>query len=333
MDTALQIKNLSKWYGAARGVEALSLSIAPGEIFGYLGPNGAGKTTTIRCLMGMLRPSAGECRVLGERVEPGRATRHARIGYLPGDFRAWPELTPRRALTLLEALGGRRGGAGRREELAERLGLALDRRLGDLSKGNRQKTGLIAALQHRPDLLILDEPTSGLDPLVRQTALDLIREAAREGAAVMLSSHDLDEVAATCGRAGILREGRLVELAPISQIVRQVESRLTVWFAAGTPAPEFPEGQMPGARVAQCGEGWMELAYHGSADPLLKWLAQWPVERIVTPRMTLQDAFFHYYYKESGAAGRGVGDDGIDRTDLADLADRVDGNPNAGGDA
>ncbi|MBN2595022.1 MAG: ATP-binding cassette domain-containing protein, partial [Sedimentisphaerales bacterium] len=210
---ALEVQALTKRYGSARGVEDLSFDIEQGEIFGYLGPNGSGKTTIIRCLMGLLRPTSGHCCILGQRVIPGEATKHNIIGYLPGEFRAWPGLTPRKLLGLLAGLGHSNEVTKRQEKLAERLDLSLDRKMRTLSKGNRQKVGIIFAFQHRPDVLILDEPTIGLDPLIRQNVLDLIRETAQAGATILLSSHDLSEVAAVCGRAAILREGRLVELA------------------------------------------------------------------------------------------------------------------------
>ncbi len=294
---ALEVKTLTKWYGSARGVEGLSFSIRKGEIFGYLGPNGSGKTTTIRCLMGLLRPTSGECRVLGKRIVPGRATQHTHIGYLPGEFRIWPRLTARKSLRILARLGHGNKVDKRQEELAERLDLALDRRAGALSKGNRQKVGVVYAFQHQPEVLILDEPTIGLDPLVRQVVLDLIREAAESGATVLLSSHDLSEVAAVCGRAAILREGRLAELASISRIVKQGQRRLKVWFAAGTQAPRLPVDQLPGVRLIQQDLVSLHLAYRGSIEQVLKWLAQYPVDRISTPETSLEEAFIQYYNK------------------------------------
>jgi ABC-2 type transport system ATP-binding protein len=294
----LEVTSLTKWYGSARGVEGVTFAIEEGEIFGYLGPNGSGKTTTIRCIMGLLKPTSGEARVLGQRVAAGRATQHSRIGYLPGEFRIWRGLSAGRSLGVLAALGGSDRAKSRREELAKRLDLDLDRRVGDLSKGNRQKVGVVYAFQHDRDLLILDEPTIGLDPLIRQVVLDLIREAADAGATVLLSSHDLSEVSAVCGRAGILREGRLVEVAPISKIVQQGERRLKVWFREGTVVPYVPAGQLPGVRVVQQGPGILHLAYQGTADALLKWIAQFPVDRIATPQTSLEEAFMQYYEKQ-----------------------------------
>ena len=292
---AIEITSLTKWYGMARGIEEISFAIEPGEIFGYLGPNGSGKTTTIRCIMGLLRPSGGEVRVLGERVRPGRGTQHAKIGYLPGEFRIWGRPTARRSLSVLAALGGDREAAARRKVLAERLELSLNRPVGDLSKGNRQKVAVILAFQHQPDVLILDEPTAGLDPLMRQAVLDLIREAAGTGAAVLLSSHDLSEVSAICGRAAILRAGRLVETAPISQIVQQGEHRLKAWFTDVALFPPVPLPQLPGVRIVEQEPGVLHVAYQGTADAVLKWLSGFSVDRVTTPQTSLEEAFIQYY--------------------------------------
>jgi len=291
----LEVRSLTKWYGSVRGVEDVTFAIEPGEIFGYLGPNGSGKTTTLRCIMGLLRPTSGEIRVLGQRVKAGRATEHARIGYLPGEFRLWGWPRGRRSLSALAALGGGDGAKKRREELAERLDLDLNRRVGVLSKGNRQKIGVLYAFQHQPKVLVLDEPTGGLDPLMRQIVLDLIREAAEAGATVLLSSHNLSEVSAVCGRAGILREGRLVELAPISRIVQQGQRRLKVWFSESTLAPNVPVDRLPGVQVIQQQPGMLHVAYYGAAEAVLKWIAQFPVDRIATPQTSLEEAFIQYY--------------------------------------
>ncbi len=300
---ALEVRSLTKWYGRTRGVDDVTFAIERGEIFGYLGPNGSGKTTTIRCIMGLLRPNGGEVLVLGERVRHGRATQHARIGYLPGEFRVWGRSRARRSLGVLAALGGGDGAKARREELAQRLELNPNRRFGDLSKGNRQKVAVICAFQHQPEVLILDEPTAGLDPLMRQVVLDLIREAAGAGAAVLLSSHDLSEVSAICGRAGILREGRLVETAPISRIVQQGEHRLKVWFTDGTLLADVPRDRLPGVRVIERRPGMLHVAYRGTSDAVLKWVARFSVDRIATPQTSLEEAFMQYYRPSDVADG------------------------------
>ncbi len=295
---ALEVRQLTKQYGPVRAVAQVSFTVESGEIFGYLGPNGSGKTTTLRCIMGLLRPTSGKCWVLGDFVVPGRATQHRRMGYLPGDFHIWPGRTARQSLKVLAALGHQQDLGPRQEALAERLDLDLDRRVDTLSKGNRQKIGLIFAFQHDPELLILDEPTSGLDPLARQAVLDLIRAAARTGTSVLLSSHNLSEVAAICEHAAILRGGQLAELAPVAQIIQKGEQQLKVWLADETQVPPLPMDRMPGVRIVGRESNLLHLAFRGSVDPVLKWLAQFPVERITTPQTSLEEAFMQYYQKE-----------------------------------
>ena len=304
----LDVRSLTKWYGPIKGIDGVSFALEQGEVFGYLGPNGSGKTTTIRCIMGLLKPSHGEVLVLGEPVSAGQGTQHARIGYLPGDFRIWPGILARRSLSVLAALGGRDRVQVRRRELAEKLELELDRPVGTLSKGNRQKVAVIYAFQHRPDLLILDEPTSGLDPLVRQTVLDLIRDAASEGATILLSSHDLAEVSAVCGRAGILRAGRLVEVGPIAKIIQHGEHRLKVWFVEAELVPLVPLHQLPGVRVIEQQPGMLHLAYQGTCDAALKWIAQFPADRIATPQTSLEEAFMQYYKQPAGLTAQDQSD-------------------------
>lgn len=299
----LEVQSLTKWYGSVCGVEDISFDIQPGEIFGYLGPNGAGKTTTIRCMMGLLKPSRGSVHVLGQPVRHGMATGHSRIGYLPGEFRIWGSLKAERSLDVLAGLGDNDKAKTRRLELAERLGLNLNRRVWELSKGNRQKVGIIYAFQHKPDILILDEPTSGLDPLVSQVVLDLIREAADNGATVLLSSHDLSEVSAVCERAAILRHGRLVELARISEIIRKGESQLKIWFVEGTDIPEIPLGELTGVRLIQRKGRMLHIAYPGRIDTVLKWLARFPVSRITTHETSLEEAFMQYYHSGNESKG------------------------------
>lgn len=294
----IEIQALTKRYGSARGVEDLSFDIEKGEVFGYLGPNGSGKTTTIRCLMGLLRPTSGHCCILGHHIKPGKAIQHTSIGYLPGDFKIWPGRSARKSLQLIADLGNGKNCNKRRDELAERLDLDLDRKVRALSKGNRQKVGVVYAFQHQPEVFILDEPTIGLDPLIKQVVLDLIREAANEGATVLLSSHDLSEVAAVCERAAILREGRLIELAPISKIIQQGQMQMKVWLLQGKNVPADLTDTPEGVKVISRDSQSLHISYTGSADTVLKWLARFPVDRIATPETSLEDAFIQYYQKE-----------------------------------
>ncbi|MFE7492261.1 ABC transporter ATP-binding protein [Kitasatospora sp. NPDC057541] len=221
----IELRSLTKRYGRSVGVDGLDLDIGAGEVFGLLGPNGAGKTTTLRCLVGLLKPSAGAVRVLGldpvadhRRVSPS-------IGYLPGELRLYPELTGRQTLDLLANLQG--ASAPRQAELCARLKLSradLDKTVGAYSRGMKQKLGLVQALQHRPALTVLDEPTEGLDPLVQEVFFELLAEETAAGRTVLLSSHVLPEVQRACGRVAIIRGGRLVAVQSVAAL-RQARAR------------------------------------------------------------------------------------------------------------
>ena len=224
---AIETEGLSKFYGAARGIEEVTMAVEAGEVFAFLGPNGAGKTTTIRTLLDLLHPSAGRARIFGLDSHRDSVAIRARLGNLPGDFGYGKRATGREALGLLARLRGLPG-LGRAEQLARRFRADLDRPLGQLSRGNRQKVGLITALFHSPELLILDEPTSGLDPLMQEEFLALVREERERGCAVFLSSHELDEVERVCDRVGIIRDGRLVAVERVADLLEKTVERRKV---------------------------------------------------------------------------------------------------------
>ena len=233
-EEAVRTVGLTKTFGSRAAVADLDLVVRRGSIFGYLGPNGAGKTTTIKLLTGLYRPTAGRATVLGTDVAADRDAVQARIGYLPGDFAGYPDHTGRRFLTLLGSL---RGGVDGHyvHELAERFHLDLDRRLGTLSHGNRQKVGIIQAFMHRPDLVVLDEPTNGLDPLMQHEFLSLLRETRAAGATVLLSSHVLSEVSAVADDVGILAEGRLLATRSMSRLREESARRIDLRFRTRCP--------------------------------------------------------------------------------------------------
>ncbi len=299
---ALQASGLSKFYGAARGIEGFNLEVRPGEIFGFLGPNGAGKTTVIRCALGLLLPTAGEVRLFGDPVATHHDLNHERIGYLPADLRLWRSMTPRRISNLLLRIGPQKPGSlDRRERMARRLELDLDRKIKALSLGNRQKVGLMLAMQHDPELLILDEPTSGLDPLVRRTVGELLSEFAADGGTVIYSSHNLNEVEEICSRVGIMRRGRLVAVETIDEIRAEREQRLQLVFARGGTEPtELSSSRPPElARFAfekiKGHDRTWQVSFHGSPAPLLRWLAGFEVEDISSPQVSLEEAFLRFY--------------------------------------
>ena len=213
----LETSNLSKRFGDVVALDGLNLRLEPGEIFGLIGPNGAGKTTTMRLLLDVIRPSGGTVRVLGQEPATGGAELRRRIGYLPGELRLEGRTSGRALLRHFARISGPVV-AGAPERLAERLGVDLVRPVGKLSKGNKQKVGLIQAFMHEPDLLVLDEPTSGLDPLVQQEFLAMIREASANGQTVLLSSHVLSEIEHAAHRVGVLHRGKLVKLGAMADL-------------------------------------------------------------------------------------------------------------------
>ena len=227
----IETDGLTKLYGKARGIEDVTFSVEAGEVFGFLGPNGAGKTTTIRTLLDLLHPTRGSARVFGLDSHRDSVAIRARLGNLPGDFGYGRQASGREALRLLARLRGI-DGAGRAEALAERFRADLDRPLGQLSRGNRQKVGLILATFHSPELLILDEPTSGLDPLMQEEFLALVAEERERGCTVLLSSHELDEVERVCDRVGIVRErAKLIAVERIADLLGKARRRVTVELA------------------------------------------------------------------------------------------------------
>jgi ABC-2 type transport system ATP-binding protein len=294
---AVACAGLTKRFGAHVAVADLDLEVAPGEVVGLLGPNGAGKSTTIRMLLDLVRPTAGTVRVLGRDPRRDGVAARREIGYVPGA----PVLPGRPgAGELLTHLCALRGGEGadRVAGLAERLDLDLGRRVGALSRGNRQKVVLVQAFAHRPRLLILDEPTSGLDPLVQRTFHAMVREAAQEGAAVLLSSHVLSEVERMADRVGILREGRMVTASSVEELTRQARRRLDVTFA--TPPPGDAFAGLAGIRAETRGRV-VSFTVEGPVDPLVKALAAHEVLGLTSHEADLEDVFLRLY-REGGDA-------------------------------
>ena len=290
---AIETAGLTKFYGETRGVEELDLRVEPGEIFGYLGPNGAGKTTTIRLLLDLIRPTHGSAAIAG--LDTRRQSMEVRrlTGYLPGELKLPPRTT---AIGLISYLGRLRGGVERRviQELADRLELNLKRRIEDLSKGNKQKVGIVAAFMHDPQLLILDEPTSGLDPLRQQDVLELIRERAAAGRTVFLSSHELDQVEHVAERVGIVRDGRLVAMETIASLKQRAIRRVEVRLAEPTADAERLQ-RVPGVRDFAVEDGIVRLAVEGSMDALVKELALLPVQTLTSEPPELDEIFLSYY--------------------------------------
>jgi ABC-2 type transport system ATP-binding protein len=277
---------------ALRGVD---LEVRGGEIFGFLGPNGAGKTTTIRCLLDLIRPNGGTSRVLGLDPQKQSGQVRARSGYLPGELRLEDSLTVEGTLHYLNALRGNRADWGYVRELAGRLDLDLKTQNRNLSKGNKQKVGVVQALMHKPELLLLDEPTGGLDPLMSQEVLRMIQEAKANGATVFFSSHIISEVEQVAERVGIIRQGVVVEVAETQALVKRALRRARLRF--GKPVQDPGLERIPGVKILGMDGMTIHLQIEGEMDALIKALARFPVAEFETERPTLEEVFLAYYEK------------------------------------
>jgi ABC-2 type transport system ATP-binding protein len=290
---AVAIQGLTKTYrGGARGVAGLDLLVERGEIFGLLGPNGAGKSTLIRIMLDLIRPTSGRVSLLGCDVRATGPALRARVGYLPGDLRLHPRMTAAEHVRLAARVR-RLPGGGDAPAIAERLGLDTGRPVGALSRGNRQKAGLVLAFMHRPEVLVLDEPTSGLDPLVQQSFAEMCREAADRGATVFLSSHVLPEVQRLADRVAIIRGGRLELTGSVEDLRARAGQRVEVTFAGPPPA-----GALDGVARVRVLDGHghtLRLAVDGSFDSLLKRLARFDVVHLDSREADLEDVFLERY--------------------------------------
>jgi len=294
MNPIIHTEHLTKRYGRRPALTGLDLDVPAGVLFGYLGPNGAGKTTTIRILAGLLRPTSGRATVLGADVVRDREAVQSRIGYLPGDFVAYPDLT---AGDYLRYLGNLRGGVdpSGTARLAKRLDLDLGQAIGAMSHGNRQKVGIVQAFQHDPELLVLDEPTQGLDPLVQREFLAMLREARQAGKTVFLCSHVLSEVEAVADLVGILREGSLVEIASVAELKAKALRRLDLTFEGEVPADRLRA--VPGVTEVHANGRGVQLVVEGSTAELLAVAAPYRITGVVSHEPDLEEIFLTYYGK------------------------------------
>jgi ABC-2 type transport system ATP-binding protein len=292
---------LTKSYGAAVALDGLDLSVESGQVFGFLGPNGAGKTTTIRLLLALQRPTAGSVRLFGLDTHRDSVSVHARCGYLPGELELHPRLTGR---CVLDWFARARGNVNQRlrDQLVERFDVILDRQVHELSKGNRQKLGIVLAFMHHPDLLILDEPTSGLDPLMQNEFQHLLRETIAEGRTVFLSSHELDEVQRVADSVAIIRAGQLVVTDTVDGLRQRAPQTIELRFA--TPvAPGVFESLDGVQKVTADGER-ITLQTTGQLAGLLRVIADHNPLDVVARHADLDELFLSYYRPD------GTGDDG-----------------------
>lgn len=290
----LVLDTLTKSFGSVRAVDEVSFAVKQGEVFGFLGPNGAGKSTTIRMILDILRPTSGRVRLFGE--DSRIISTHRRLGFLSGDMAMDTNLTGGQYLTFVAAQYGK-DCRPKREELAQLLRANLDVKIGNYSRGNRQKIGLIAALQHQPELLVLDEPTSGFDPLVQELFADMIKQFRQAGGTVFMSSHILSEVQQLCDRVAFIKEGKLIDITTIEKLTENTAKRVRV----KAPVAELKEmrvavGKLEGVNLQVASEEYvLQFAYNGDAKRLLKLLAGFTIQDITIKEPELDEIFLQYY--------------------------------------
>ncbi|MGH7722192.1 MAG: ABC transporter ATP-binding protein [Candidatus Dormibacteria bacterium] len=291
-EARISARGLTKRFGDLTAVADLTLEVGAGEVVGFLGPNGAGKSTTMRMLLGFLRPSAGTCTVLGACLRDDTPAR-CRVGYLPGDLRVDSGMTGQQ---LFAWFGRLRGGLDRRrvDALVERLELDPTRRIGTLSKGNRQKVGIVQAFQHDPDVLILDEPTTGLDPLVQREFLRLVEEASSRGASVLLSSHVLPEVERVADRVAIIRAGRLVAVSTLDALLDRARHRFDLRYMH--PVADDLFSGVAGVVSCQVSGRLVSITVDGPVGPALRAATQSPgLMRVSGSGDDLEELFISLY--------------------------------------
>lgn len=284
---AVQTSDLTKFYGKARGIMNLNLTVKEGEFFGFIGPNGAGKSTTIRTLLGLISPTSGEAQVLGMDIRREKNRILSEVGYLPSEAAFYPGMKVKDILKLSAELR-RKSSMDEAMVLCDRLQLDTGRKISELSFGNRKKAAIVSALFHRPKLLILDEPTSGLDPLMQREFFNILRERNAEGATVFLSSHVLSEIQRNCTRAAIIREGRIIACDSVEALSQTSTKRVIVHGAVSLNG-------LDGIRDLKSADGVQSFLYSGEISRLLDVLSRGNVSDISVAEPDLEEIFLHYY--------------------------------------
>ena len=297
--SAIVARNLTKWYGTTRGVDDLNLEVYRGEVFGFLGPNGAGKTTTIRLLLDFIRPTRGEASVLGLDCQRHSVRVRRRVGYVPGEFTLYENLTGNQFLRFIAGL--RRGvDQNTVRDLARRLDCDLQRPIRQLSHGNKQKVCIIQALMNEPEVLLMDEPTTGLDPLLQQEFFEIISEVQAKGRTVFFSSHVLSEVERVCERVAIIREGRILRISKVSELKAKAMRRLAITFREPVSNDIF--SNVPNVSEVVTEANRLYCTVHGPLDSFIKTLSAYEVNDMISQEPSLEDVFLQFYKKDSDAA-------------------------------
>ncbi|MCX6335334.1 MAG: ABC transporter ATP-binding protein [Bacteroidia bacterium] len=289
----IDITDLSKFYGKARGIEHVNLEIGEGEIFGFIGPNGAGKSTTIRILMNMIFPTGGSARIMGMDVIRETKKIKSKVGYIPSDAGAYSSMDVHEFLSYCSRFYHVEKGEGRIAELSEMFELDLKRKIAELSMGNRKKVSIVQSLLHRPKLLILDEPTTGLDPLMQSIFFELLRSENRNGMTIFFSSHILGEVQMLCKRVAIIKEGKIIQLEDIENLRKKQLKKVTIEFGDDGAKKKFSipgiESEIPGP------ENIFSFMYSGDINELVSILSGNKIVNLMIEEPSLDEIFMHYY--------------------------------------
>lgn len=294
----IETKKLTKFYGNSRGITDIDLEVSDGEIFGFIGPNGAGKSTTIRLLLGLIRPSSGLVTIFGKDITQSGPSIREDIGYLPSEVFYYDNM---RAVDLLRYSGSfykkdPKVIEARINSLADTLDLPLQKKIDDLSYGNKKKVGIIQGLLHEPKLIILDEPTGGLDPLMQEKFFNLLREENERGATILFSSHNLTEVQKMCDRVAIIKEGRIIRTEKISDLVEGTYKRIRIDTAKKVDKDSF--GELAGIHDLLINEQTVSFLYKGKINDITKKLASLDLTNLLVTEPDLEEIFMHYYQKD-----------------------------------
>jgi len=287
----IKTENLTKTFGKIKAVDKLSLEVKEGEVFGFLGPNGAGKTTTIRLLLDFIRPNSGNASIFGLDCQKNSLEIKKNIGYLAGDVRLYDQYSGEYLTKFLASLNG-----GLHKEwvngLTRRFEIDMSRKVSDLSKGNKQKIGVLQALANKPKLLILDEPTSGLDPLMQVEFYKLMKELKKEGTTIFMSSHVLSEVEKVCDRVGILKKGRLIALKNIEELQREKARIVNIYFKETYRPEDF---KLEGVEIQEADKNHIHLILRGEIDPLIRVMTKYRLRDVSFIEPDLEEVFLRYY--------------------------------------
>lgn len=290
----IEVNNLTKYYGKARGIIDVSFIVEEGEIFGFIGPNGAGKSTTIRTLLALIHPTSGSASIFGRDCIKDAPEIAKNVGYLPSEVFYYDDM---KVIDLLKYSASfyKKDCSKRIRKLSEMMDLDLTKKIDDLSLGNKKKVGIVQGLIHEPKLIILDEPTSGLDPLMQKKFFDLLREENRKGATVLFSSHILSEVQKLCGRVAIIKEGRIIRFEKISALTRENYKKFRFELSAPLPKDFF---QIKGVNHLVTEGNTVSFLFRGNINLITRRIAQLDLINAWIEEPSLEEIFMHYYEKE-----------------------------------